>query len=226
MKLTLRTLVISVALLILRKIQVHTPETIYVGIFLCLSIVMIIIAIVRMANYRLGHIIDSTWEIFWQYMEACVSIMAGSMTIFPRLYLQLSLHSRKVFAPKAIRRRLSFSPQKRLVPNPRPVHQSRNLHTGWDKMETGRMTTTTFATFAGEPIALKPHHRFGNAAALLPAKLLGKVEELPEPDNRIHVVDRVDVDYHRASSDGVDDVVSEAEFVKLPTFTTPFEIKP
>lgn len=62
------------------------------GIFLCLSVIMTVIAIIRMSGYRFHGIgisgsIDSTWAFFWLYLEACVAVIMASITAFRSLFI-------------------------------------------------------------------------------------------------------------------------------------------
>lgn len=57
------------------------------GIFLCLSVVMALIALVRIGGYRIQGKIDITWQVFWQYIEACIAIIMGSATAFRTLFV-------------------------------------------------------------------------------------------------------------------------------------------
>lgn len=68
-------------------------QKIGVYIFLCLSIVMIAIAIIRISGYISDThsdiiCIDITWVSFWLYLEACTAIIMGSMTAFRSLFTQ------------------------------------------------------------------------------------------------------------------------------------------
>ena len=71
----------------------HPIQKIDVFAFLCLSIVMIVITIIRISNFKppspTGPILfDFTWLCFWLYLEACIAIIMGSMTAFRSLFTQ------------------------------------------------------------------------------------------------------------------------------------------
>ncbi|KAI9689399.1 MAG: hypothetical protein M1822_010050 [Bathelium mastoideum] len=54
---------------------------------LCLSIFMIVIAIVRVAAFLLpGHVTDTVWLFFWQTMEAAVAVIMVALTGFRSLF--------------------------------------------------------------------------------------------------------------------------------------------
>lgn len=62
------------------------------GIFLCLSVIMTIIAIIRISGYRFHGVgirgsVDSTWAFFWLYLEACVAVIMSSITAFRSLFI-------------------------------------------------------------------------------------------------------------------------------------------
>ena len=63
-------------------------QKIGVCIFLCLSIVMIAIAIIRITGSDSPILVDNTWISFWLYLEACTAIIMGSMTAFRSLFTQ------------------------------------------------------------------------------------------------------------------------------------------
>lgn len=68
-------------------------QKIGVYIFLCLSIVMIAIAIIRIFGYRSNSshspiLVDISWISFWLYLEACTAIIMGSMTAFRAFFTQ------------------------------------------------------------------------------------------------------------------------------------------
>lgn len=78
------------------------------GAFLCLSVTMALIALVRVGGYRIQGKIDATWQLFWQYIEACIAIIMGSATAFRTLFV--GGNSRK--APD---KKLSYSVRQRLM---------------------------------------------------------------------------------------------------------------
>ena len=48
---------------------------------------MILIAIIRISGLRTGNSIDVAWEIFWQFMEACIAVLMVSLTAFRSLFV-------------------------------------------------------------------------------------------------------------------------------------------
>lgn len=66
----------------------NLSQKVGLGVFLSLSLVMAIIAIVRMiGSIRPGlKSLDVSWELFWQQMEGCIAIMMGSMSAFRTVF--------------------------------------------------------------------------------------------------------------------------------------------
>ena len=69
-------------------------QKIAVGVFLCLSLVMIIFAIVRATGVRTGNgSVDGSWSFFWQQMESSTAVTMISLTAF-RSVISHSVSSR------------------------------------------------------------------------------------------------------------------------------------
>ena len=59
------------------------------GITLCLSIFMIITAIIRISAIRISKdSIDVTWEVFWSMVEACVAVTMVSLSVFRSFFVE------------------------------------------------------------------------------------------------------------------------------------------
>ena len=73
--------VIAIPILVLRKSQLPIRKKIYLGCSLCLSTVVIMVTIVRIAGVAdVPHpfgpmIIDTIWQMYWQYVEHCIAIV-------------------------------------------------------------------------------------------------------------------------------------------------------
>lgn len=63
-------------------------QKIELAALLCLSIVMIILAIVRMTAYA-DHprIMDLTWSAFWIHVEVCVAVFIASISAILPLFV-------------------------------------------------------------------------------------------------------------------------------------------
>lgn len=79
-------LVISFPLALLWKVQIKTRQKFSVGLILCLSIVMIIIAAVRIGGIKGGHgEVDIVWLAFWQQQECSIALTMVCVTAFRSL---------------------------------------------------------------------------------------------------------------------------------------------
>ena len=63
----------------------RTSQKISLGIFLCLSLVMVCLAIIRASKIHGAVSIDVVWVFFWQYMETVVAVIMGSLTVVRNL---------------------------------------------------------------------------------------------------------------------------------------------
>ncbi len=97
------------------------------GIFLCLSVMMTVIAIIRISGYRFNGIglsgsIDPTWAFFWLYLEACVAVIMASATAFRSLFIR--------GCPKTIDRNKNQNP----IDAIRQQISRRAARSGWDEV--------------------------------------------------------------------------------------------
>ncbi|KAI0479831.1 hypothetical protein F4859DRAFT_529965 [Xylaria cf. heliscus] len=74
-------LIVSIPIILLRRTNIRTSQKAGLGVFLCLSIVMISFALTRVSKIRGVVGIDIIWEFFWQYMETAVAVIMGSLTV-------------------------------------------------------------------------------------------------------------------------------------------------
>lgn len=100
-------LLISIPVMLLWKVQMNIRRKLGIGWLLCLSSFCIVCAIVR----AVGHYLDNgqndvVWILFWSHMEACVAIIACSMTAFRGLWSIVKSNGAKL-GPLANRRRKS-----------------------------------------------------------------------------------------------------------------------
>lgn len=85
-----------IPLLLLWKPKIKRSQKIFVGIFLCLSIGMIVIAIMRLSGHRfLDRYVDVQWEVIWIEIEANIAVIMVSITAFRSLLGLKALNSRK-----------------------------------------------------------------------------------------------------------------------------------
>ncbi|KAI0122341.1 hypothetical protein F4814DRAFT_206854 [Daldinia grandis] len=81
-------MVLSIPIIALRGSFLSRSTKFGLAIFLCLSIFMIICAIIRIAGFYYKGLEDDTWEFFWQHMEGAVSVMMASITAFRTLFVK------------------------------------------------------------------------------------------------------------------------------------------
>jgi hypothetical protein len=82
------------------------------GIFLCLSLVMLGCSITRAAGTYYNNTMDTPWQVFWLHAEACIGILMASITVYRSVLINSSKISTKVqkFVDKILRLRSSDSP--------------------------------------------------------------------------------------------------------------------
>ena len=81
-------LVITIPISLLWNVRIKTRQKLGIGAFLCLSVVMIIVAIIKASGIRTS--VDSfnlVWELFWQQIEACAAVLMVSFTAFRSIFL-------------------------------------------------------------------------------------------------------------------------------------------
>lgn len=81
--------VVTIPILLLSKSQMKPSEKLGVGVFLCLSVVMAVIAIIRISAYRIGGrsgSLDVTWVFLWLYLQASIAIIMGCLPAFRFLF--------------------------------------------------------------------------------------------------------------------------------------------
>jgi amino acid permease len=62
-------------------------QKVTVGSFLCLSLVVIAMALVSVSDLPRMNAIDApVYILFWQYMKASVAILMASLTAFPNMF--------------------------------------------------------------------------------------------------------------------------------------------
>lgn len=80
-------LIIAIPIRVLWKVKIVTRQKILLGGSLCLSICMIIAALIRFSGIGVGgNSIDITWGVFWQFIEGCIAVMMISLTAFRSLF--------------------------------------------------------------------------------------------------------------------------------------------
>ncbi|PSN61404.1 hypothetical protein BS50DRAFT_578420 [Corynespora cassiicola Philippines] len=81
-------MIVSIPILALRKTTMILRQKLAIGIFLCLSVVMIILAIIRSLSLPgpVSRARDVPWTILWVYLESAVAVIMVSLTAFRTLF--------------------------------------------------------------------------------------------------------------------------------------------
>lgn len=83
--------VVTIPILVLKKSQMKASDKLGVGVFLCLSVVMAVIAIIRISAYRVrgqSGSLDVTWVFLWLYLQACIAIIMACLPAFRFLFIR------------------------------------------------------------------------------------------------------------------------------------------
>ncbi|VUC29378.1 unnamed protein product, partial [Clonostachys rosea] len=78
-------LIVTIPIFILRRVKLRLRQKIALGAFLCLSLMMAIMAIIRVSGITGVAGVDIPWTFFWQFTEASVAVLMGSLTAFRTL---------------------------------------------------------------------------------------------------------------------------------------------
>ena len=80
---------LSFPIAILWQIRIDILQKAGMGVWLCLSLVMVVIAIVRISGIKLaGGSVDIVWLVFWQQQESSVAVIMVSMSAFRSLFVE------------------------------------------------------------------------------------------------------------------------------------------
>ncbi|KAI0503055.1 hypothetical protein F5B22DRAFT_652456 [Xylaria bambusicola] len=81
-------MVVSLPIIVLKNSLLSRSTKFGLAIFLCLSIFMAILAIVRISGFYYNGLEDDIWEFFWQQTEGAVAVMTASLTAFRTLFIK------------------------------------------------------------------------------------------------------------------------------------------
>lgn len=85
-------IVLSFPVILLRDVRVGLRQKLALTLSLCLSLVMIIVAIVRIAGFRtIAGEVDIVWLAFWQQQESSIAVMVVSISAFRALFVARSM---------------------------------------------------------------------------------------------------------------------------------------
>jgi len=65
----------------------QTQQKLGLAAFLCLQVLMILIAIIRISGFVYRHAFDEGWVYLWQQIESCVSVSTISLTAFRIMFV-------------------------------------------------------------------------------------------------------------------------------------------
>ncbi|KAI4136964.1 MAG: hypothetical protein LQ341_005353 [Variospora aurantia] len=86
-------IVLSFPVVLLWEVRVDVRQKFALGISLCLSIVMIVVAIVRISVSRLANgEVDIVWLAFWQQQESSIAVIVVSVSAFRSLFVSASMN--------------------------------------------------------------------------------------------------------------------------------------
>ncbi len=85
--------------MVLHKSRIRASQKAALLVFLCLSLVMVIFSITRVSKIRGASGVDVPWVFFWQFMEASIAVLMGSLTVFRTLLIAEGNKRRAAAAP-------------------------------------------------------------------------------------------------------------------------------
>lgn len=130
------------------------------GGFFCLSMTMVLIALVRMSVYRRhGNQIDATWHVCWLYLEACVATMMASITAFRTLFVHGGSKQREINAQNQA---AMYSWRERVL---RKIKSGRS--DSWQDLSRENLPKIPSATLTGIKSFIHHNGRSGNATTMM-----------------------------------------------------------
>ena len=104
-------LVLSFPVAHLWKVRINIYQKLVLGFTSCLSLVMVIVALVRMAGIRAdGGAVDIVWSCFWLQQECSIAVITVSVSAFRSLFVantERSPQRRPKYSPSYWRQRLN-----------------------------------------------------------------------------------------------------------------------
>ena len=79
--------VVSIPIILLRKSQLRVSQKLGLCVFLCLSVVMAVLAGIRASGFQFEKGYDVIWDLWWKYIEACVGCCMVSVSAFRSLFV-------------------------------------------------------------------------------------------------------------------------------------------
>ena len=94
--------VISIPVIIIRQIKIPLKSKLYLAATLCLSFIMMVVAILQGATitYQGIDAIDVVWELYFQFIELTLAVLVVSLTAFRTLFVgRRAKSNRRVSTP-------------------------------------------------------------------------------------------------------------------------------
>ena len=80
-------IVLALPVHILWRVKMQAQQKLGLAAFLCLQVLMIIVAIIRISGFIYHNAFDEGWVYMWQQIEACVSVSTISLTAFRIMFV-------------------------------------------------------------------------------------------------------------------------------------------
>lgn len=174
--------VVSIPMIVLYRAKMHTSQKLSLGVFLCLSLVMVCLAIIRASKIHGAQGVNVVWEFYWQYMETVVAVIMGSLTVIRNLHVHHANKSKKSqeSGPDASGSRTAASYRMRFLRRKEGKSESATARSGLPsgvpvQRDSGRTTQETGGSTLVE-----------DDSVLLIMKDLPALDE-PKPRIRVHV---------------------------------------
>lgn len=154
--LILWVLVLIIPIRLLWRIRINFRQKLVLGTTLCLSIVMVIIAIIRIVPLPMRFSsAQFVWQMFWQQIEACTAVIMASFSAFRSAFVSHDLRVREA----RNRNRLWYMDRRNLL---KSVWRRRKIPSEGEQIyqlpEIPRATLTGMRTFVnGGNIAVESH---------------------------------------------------------------------
>ncbi|KAF2470517.1 uncharacterized protein BDR25DRAFT_303960 [Lindgomyces ingoldianus] len=81
-------MIVAIPIWILHNVRIKLTQKFAIGVFLCLSVVMVAITITRTAVAYHNNRWDMTWEYLILYLESCIAIIMASATAFRTVFVE------------------------------------------------------------------------------------------------------------------------------------------
>ncbi|KAG8157104.1 hypothetical protein KVR01_013094 [Diaporthe batatas] len=144
-------LIVSIPAIVLYRARMRTSQKISLSIFLCLSLVMVCLAIIRASKIHGAVSIDVVWVFFWQYMETVVAVIMGSLTVVRNLLVH---QTKSNHASPAV----SGDAQGRRAYRMRLLQRKKNMNTD-DVTTQGHLPQVPGPTLTGLRTFIRRNHR-------------------------------------------------------------------